>query len=141
MTYFYVNFVPMKRSRNIFYLDDDTDDLDYFKEGAERLGHHVTLYSKGQELIQDLKVQKSLPDIIFLDVHMPILDGKEILILLKNTPAFKSIPVVMISGAYPKKLVKYLLDNGANHLMKKPTANMQFALQEALDEIFLSKSK
>lgn len=127
----------MKKFKKISYLDDDNDDLDYFKEGAENLGHHVTLYSKGQELIQDLKTQSNIPDIIFLDVHMPILDGKEILSLLKNSTEFQSIPVVMISGAYPKKLVKYLLDNGANHLMKKPTANMQFAVEEALKEIFV----
>lgn len=126
----------MGKQKKIFYLDDDRDDLDFFKEAGENLGHQITLYSSGEELMQDLKTQNYFPDVIFLDVHMPILNGIEILSLLKNTQEFSKIPVVMISGAYPKKLVKYLLSTGANHLMKKPTANMNFALAETLREVF-----
>lgn len=126
----------MGKKKKIFYLDDDRDDLHFFKEAGENLGHRITLYSNGEELIQDLKQTSDFPDVIFLDVHMPILNGSEILSVLKNTQEFSSIPVVMISGAYPKKLVKYLLDTGADHLMKKPTASMNFALAEALNEVF-----
>ncbi|HMI08716.1 MAG TPA: response regulator [Flavobacterium sp.] len=126
----------MEKTKIIFYLDDDTEDLDYFKEVGEELGHTVYLFSEGHDLLEELKRQEIIPDVIFLDVHMPILNGEEILILLKNAMDWKSIPVVMISGAYPKKLIKYFLDAGAAHLLKKTGTNLKAGIESALAEIF-----
>ena len=109
----------MNESMILFYLDDDHDDLAFFKEAAENLGHLVATFSTAQELLLTLHLEPQKPDAIFLDVHMPILAGEEILNVLKRSQDWGHIPVVMLSGAYPKKLVHYFTDNGANHLMKK----------------------
>lgn len=112
----------MKIARSIFYLDDDNDDLDFFKEVAESLGHTVSIFSNGNLLLEALHSREK-PDVIFLDIHMPVLNGEEILNIIKNSDDWNEIPVVMVSGAYPKKLIKYFLDIGVNYLMKKPHIN------------------
>jgi CheY-like chemotaxis protein len=111
--------MAMNTSQNIYYLDDDEEDLDFFKEIAEELGHKVRGFSEGRIMILVLETELDKPDIIFLDVHMPILNGQEILEVIKKSELLKTIPIVMVSGAYPKKLVKHFNDLGVNYLMKK----------------------
>jgi len=112
----------MKAPQLIYYLDDDTDDLYFFKDVAESLGHKVQIFINGSVMLQALS-RAPFPDVIFLDIHMPVFNGEEILNVIKKSEEWKHIPVVMISGAYPKKLVRSYLEAGANYLMKKPTAS------------------
>jgi CheY-like chemotaxis protein len=114
----------MKAPQTIFYLDDDFDDLFLFKEAAENLGHNVHIYVNGHEMLKALN--SNVPDIIFLDIRMPVFNGEEILNIIKNTDAWKKIPVVMISGYNPKSLVRDYLGAGANYLMKKPASMADF---------------
>ena len=122
----------MKLRQLIYYLDDDVDDLFFFKEAAETLGHDVITFVNGQEMLRTLS-KKPFPDIIFLDVRMPVFEGEEILQVIKKTEESKNIPVVMISGSYPKSVVQHYLDSGANYMMKKPDfGDMKSALEYVL---------
>ena len=109
----------MKKSQTLFYLDDDEEDLDFFKEVAESLGHKVRGFTEGRIMLLVLETEIKKPDMIFLDVHMPILNGQEILEIIKKSDTLSKIPIVMVSGAYPKKLVKHLSDLGVDYMMKK----------------------
>lgn len=122
----------MKKSQTLFYLDDDTEDLDFFKEVAEELGHNVRIFSEGRIMLLVLETEMEKPDIIFLDVHMPILNGQEILEIIKKSDTLKKIPIVMVSGAYPKKLVRHFSDLGVNYLMKKHHVH---DYKESLEEV------
>jgi len=125
----------MKKSKLLYYLDDDTDDLNHFKETADSLGQRTVTFQNGNELLYALRLHSQTSekaDIIFLDIHMPILNGEEMLNILKKSDDFKHIPVVMISGAYPKKLVRQYIESGANYLMKKYTGN---DLKKALEQV------
>jgi CheY-like chemotaxis protein len=108
----------MKKAKSIYYLDDDFDDLGFFKEITEELGHTVNVFSDGRKMLLVLDIQAEKPDVIFLDIHMPVLNGEEILEIIKKSDDLKHIPVVMISGAYPKKLVKRCADLGVTCLLK-----------------------
>ena len=124
----------MTKSKTIFYLDDDSDDRYFFKNAAGSLGHKVMVFHNGDDLLKALRESKKKPDLLFLDVHMPVLNGEEMLNLLKKSDAYKHIPIVMISGAYPKKLVRHLLDAGAEHLMKKtPVNELRAAIAEVIE--------
>lgn len=105
--------------KTIFYLDDDSDDLHFFKETAEELGHEVHIFVNGTIMLKALSKGKPLPDIIFLDIIMPVFNGEQFLDVLKKSPEWKHIPVVLISGAYSKGSVAGYLESGANYLMKK----------------------
>lgn len=122
----------MIHSKLIYYLDDDYEDLRFFKQVAESLGHRVLLFLNGHEMIE--KLRKAEPDIVFLDVHMPILNGVEILNVIKDSKEWSHIPVVMISGIYPRKLVSNFVKAGANYLMKRPLeSEFKTALRAVLE--------
>ena len=123
----------MKQFQSIFYLDDDIDDLHFFKDIAESLGHTVSTFVSGHQMLNVLDIQREKPDVIFLDIHMPILNGQEILNVIKNSENWKDIPVIMVSGAYPKKLVRHFMEVGVNYLVKKThTHDFKIAIEEAL---------
>ncbi len=123
----------MKESQTIYYLDDDLDDLEFFKEVVESLGHTVKVFLDGSKMLFILENIDEKPDVIFLDVHMPILNGEEILNVIKRSDNLKNIPIVMVSGAYPRKMVKNFMELGVNYLMKKPQANdYKTAVEEVL---------
>ena len=105
-------------SYHFYCLDDDIDDLELFRDAARSLGHTVSLFKSAPALT--IAIDRLRPDAIFLDIHMPMIGGEEILRVLKNTDRWKDIPVMMISSASPKKLVKYYTDSGACGIMKKP---------------------
>ena len=109
----------MKKKKLIYYLDDDFDDLGFFKEITEELGHAVKVFSDGRKMLLVLEIQEQKPDMIFLDIHMPVLNGEEILAIIKKSDELKDIPVVMVSGAYPKKLLQYCADLGVSCLVKR----------------------
>lgn len=123
----------MKASQVIFYLDDDVDDLYFFKDIAESQGHSVSIFIDGKEMLKAMAKLPQPPDVIFLDIHMPVFNGEEILQVIKKTEEWQEIPIVMISGAYPKKLVRQYLEAGASYLMKKTTiADLSSAVEQVL---------
>jgi len=124
----------MQTSKLLFYLDDDVDDLNYFKHIISDLGHRTEIFMTGNELLYALKHEVEKPDIIFLDVHMPILNGEEILSIIKKSEDYKYIPIVMISGAFPKKLARDYQKMGVDYLMKKSVgSDLKASLMQVLE--------
>ncbi|HEX8561583.1 MAG TPA: response regulator [Flavobacterium sp.] len=123
----------MEKRKRIYYLDDDLDDLYIFKDVAEELGHDVTIFVNGQMFLRALNTQP-LPDLIFLDIVMPVFEGEEIFHIIQRTEKWKHIPIVMISGHSPKSLIRHYLEAGANYVMKKPAVISDFrvALEQVL---------
>jgi CheY-like chemotaxis protein len=86
----------------ILWADDDVDDLLLMREILlkHRKSYNIVEVKNGKEALDYL--QKShedshLPSLIILDINMPVLDGKETLSIIKRTPAFQSIPVVVFT--------------------------------------------
>lgn len=76
---------------NVFYLDDELDLLDIFKEVFESTDVHIFTFNEAQKLLEAVKV--SPPDIIFFDYRMPGKNGDEVAQQISAT-----IPKVLISG-------------------------------------------
>jgi CheY-like chemotaxis protein len=126
----------MDERKTIFYLDDDRDDLYFFKNAAGSLGHRVSVFHDAHQMLRMLSRAIEKPDLIFLDIHMPVLNGDEILNILKKSEEFRHIPVIMISGAHPKKLIRHLTQCGADHVMKKPGTDLKGALEKVISMDF-----
>ena len=72
-----------------FLVDDDADDVSIFKEILREVNPSIALVSAadGQEALKFLKHQQdNYPDVIFLDLNMPRMNGKECLSELKKDP-------------------------------------------------------
>jgi len=112
-------FVNMKDGQTIYYLDINNQDLHYLKQIIENLGHKIFIYRDGHKMMQDLVKLETKPDILFIGSNMPILNGKELIVILKNSVQWNNIPVIIISGALPKKLQRQYLNSGVKHIMKR----------------------
>ncbi|MFC1850176.1 response regulator [candidate division CSSED10-310 bacterium] len=68
-------------------------------------------------------VRSELPDLILLDVNMPVMNGFEFLIFLRNSERFQNIPVILVTTKGRDKDVKYALELGADDFITKPIDN------------------
>jgi CheY-like chemotaxis protein len=98
----------------ILYIDDDSDDRELFKEALSEVTtkYQLQLASNGVEAMK--MIQEFLPDIIFLDINMPLKSGKECLAEIRKEEKFTNTPVIMISTSVNKIDVEETYQNGAN---------------------------
>ena len=98
----------------VLYADDDADDIKFVEESFSETTENVELVTacNGVDLIKYLEERKPLdpnPCLIILDVNMPMMNGKETLMKIRNMDRFKSIPVVLFttsSNEFDKNFAK-----------------------------------
>ena len=116
----------------ILFIDDDPDDTDLFCDAVNYLNSsdlfaspkediQCIVINDGCKAVELLPALEAVPDLIFLDINMPIMGGKECLIFLKNNPDFKDIPVVMLSTAFKDSESAIFKSLGAVECLKKPS--------------------
>lgn len=111
------------RQKLIMIIDDDHDDTDLFCEVAESLQEQCRCIMKSScdDALHYLKENFSeQPDIIFLDINMPRISGKECLAILKKNPLVKNIPVYIYSTSKEKKEKEAMMKAGADYFITKP---------------------
>jgi CheY-like chemotaxis protein len=126
----------------VFYADDDREDCELFREALQFVDPSITCITAldGREALAFLQHSKELPDYIFLDINMPVMDGKKCLIEIKKNPILKNIPVVMYSTTSDTNEIREYYKLGAHDFLIKPDNFNR--LCESLDSIFaLSKGR
>ncbi|HZV12190.1 MAG TPA: response regulator [Candidatus Kapabacteria bacterium] len=98
-------------------------------------GHNILLASNGEEAIA--LAEEQLPDLIIMDVTMPVLSGVETLARLKSDPRTVAIPVIMLTGYSAEKSIAEGLELGAEDYITKPFSPSELA---ARVEIILQRS-
>ena len=86
----------------IMYVEDDQDDQELFGELVKEIdpNHEIIFASTGMEALEMLKSDLlHLPDIIFLDVNLPMIDGYQTLIEMRKIERLRDIKVVFLSTA------------------------------------------
>ncbi len=103
-------------------IDDDQDDRFFFKEAlTEMLISIECLEAKGgKEALALLRKTEQLPHFIFLDINMPIMDGRECLKELKKDAKLQNIPVIMYSTSFTDKSIAEIQALGASNYLNKP---------------------
>ena len=86
----------MAKKAKILLIDDDIDFTDATKTILEASSYEVIIAHEGNEGLE--KAKEENPDLILLDVIMPIKDGFSAAELLKKDPALRKIPVLMLTG-------------------------------------------
>lgn len=120
--------------RNILLIDDDADELNIFIEALDAAGiHSRCTWAESTGHVLDAS---PLPDIIFLDLNMPIIDGFDCLKEIKANPAFTSIPVVLYSTGMNDELKEKGILMGAAACIAKAYSITELAetLTVLLDE-------
>jgi CheY-like chemotaxis protein len=112
------------RYSHLFIIDDDLEDQEIFIEAVKEVSEGIRCSSStsGEEALHQLAHQSNLPpDLIFLDLNMPKLNGKQVLREIKNIPAAKSIPVIMYSTSFAPRDIDEIKQIGAAHHLLKPS--------------------
>lgn len=82
----------------ILFVDDDDDVRETIADALVDSGYNVITARHGAEAWAHLESATILPDLILLDLMMPVMDGAEFRERQRNDPRFQSIPVVLISA-------------------------------------------
>ncbi len=107
----------MKHTPHVLLVEDDLSLSDAFSIMLTKQGYTVTCAFDGKEALEKLNIVT--PDIILLDLLMPIMDGKEFLKQFSNT---EHIPIIVFSNLDAKSEVHEVLQLGATRYMLKAWA-------------------
>jgi serine phosphatase RsbU (regulator of sigma subunit) len=102
----------------ILIVDDEPFNVDYLEQELEEADHDTSVAVNGQEALAE--VQRHAPDLILLDIMMPVMDGFEVLSCLKADPATRDIPVIVISAQNDLRSVVRGIQLGAEDYLPKP---------------------
>jgi CheY-like chemotaxis protein len=111
-------------SKHILLIDDDLEDAELFSDALDELGMEVVVdhFCDGTKGLAKLREKEiHLPDIIFLDINMPHIDGWDCLRELKSIAHVKKIPIVMYSTSSFDKQNVQARDVGASAFLTKPS--------------------
>ena len=102
----------------ILVVDDEPDLVETIRCRLEWCKYEVVIANNGQEGLEKAASEK--PDLILLDISMPIMDGHQMLERLKNTPDLKNIPVIMCTALCDKQDVVTTSSYGIVDYVTKP---------------------
>lgn len=125
----------LKPVKHFFIAEDDPDDQELFLEALKGIDERsvcVTAFD-GQQLLDKLANSLIVPDIIFLDLNMPKMNGKECLKLIKENSLINHVPVIIYSTSDDKNEMTEALESGAAFFLQKPSSFE--ALCRALSQI------
>lgn len=124
----------------ILLADDDQDDAFLFQEALDQVPveTQLSVAENGVQLLQLLKDSDTRPDIIFLDMNMPVKNGLECLEEIRGTAGYEQIPIVILSTSVAQYLWESAYKSGANLYIQKPTSFK--GLIEILKKCLLEKA-
>jgi CheY-like chemotaxis protein len=108
--------------KKILLIDDDDDDQEIFLAALSEIDISVkcTIANNGREALEMLNHSTINPDIIFLDLNMPVMNGQQFLLEIKRTKKLKEIPVIILSTTSHKATIELIMDMGAQQFFSKP---------------------
>lgn len=121
---------------NIVLADDDPDDRLFFKEAIDeiKIRTKLSLFNDGKQLMDYLMLSNIvLPEVIFLDLNMPIKNGMECLKEIRANPKLRELCVAIYSTSSSEEDIEETFVKGANIYINKPTSFN--ALKKAIEKV------
>src|SRR5215212_8092715 len=108
--------------RNILLIDDDEDDSEIFQAAVEKLDQPINciVLKNAGEALDLLRGNELNPDLIFLDLNMPGMNGQQFLLEIKRTEDLKHIPIIILSTSSHSSTIEITKDLGALDFFSKP---------------------
>ena len=138
-----------KGSQFIMLAEDNADEREFFQEALESIGtgFRLEIFKNGRELIAALNKCTDLecyPDIVFLDLNMPILNGWETLKEIRSEEQVKGVPIIAILTTSNSDKDKHTaFERGADAFISKPNSfdSLKVLIAKALNTDWTSKKK
>jgi CheY-like chemotaxis protein len=127
----------MRQPKTLYLIDDDTDDLDFFCEAVTNIDPSIICMraTNSDTALKAFKLHDvPIPDMIFLDLNMPLIDGRRFLAEIKMLPPYAHIPVIIYSTSSHARDIEETQQLGASGFLTKPYSLAE--LVEELNDIF-----
>lgn len=117
------------KSLSILLIDDDELERMKFKKVCKDISFPCSIVEavNGKQALEFLKEEKSLFNIIILDLHMPKMNGLELLENLKSNMEFKNIPIIIMSNSEDDSELKKCYDFGISGYFTKPVQYSKYS--------------
>lgn len=102
----------------VLIVDDEESNRMLLRDPLEAQGHQIFEADNGEQGMQ--LAREHLPDVVLLDIMMPLVDGFEVCRQLKNDPATSHLPVLMVTALNDRKERLLGIQAGANDFFTKP---------------------
>jgi CheY-like chemotaxis protein len=106
--------------RTILVVDDNEDSIFILKHFLKKLGYNIIIAKNGQEGIDKAFDEK--PDLIIMDIMMPVLDGYEATRKIRLNEDFKKIPIIALTAHASIVDKSKTFASGCNDYLAKPIA-------------------
>lgn len=114
----------MSRTPRVLVVEDEQDIAALIKHALERAGDaQVEIVSSGDTAVR--AATESIPDLVILDLNLPVLSGTEVCRILRSRPSTAGIPIIMLTARTAESDRVTGLDLGADDYVTKP-----FSLRE-----------
>lgn len=104
----------------ILSVDDSAATRHFIKKAIDVLGFEFLEANDGQQGLEVLRRENGNIDLILLDRHMPVMDGMEMLDVIKADDMFKDIPVTMVTVELERDEIQKAIARGAKNYLIKP---------------------
>ena len=110
--------------QQIFIIDDDVDDQELFVSALENIDKSLEckVAVNGHDALGKLNAKLVSPNIIFLDLNMPMMNGIQFLQKIKKEDDYKHIPVIIFTTSSNPRTVSEVKQLGAKELVTKPNS-------------------
>ncbi len=105
-------------TRRVLIVDDEASLREALRAALEIAGYEVQEAADGPEGLD--KAEQMVPDVVFLDVRLPGIDGFEVCPALKENPATKRIPVIFVTAVNEPGLQTRVVEAGGIACLTKP---------------------
>lgn len=108
--------------QKIVLIDDDEEDQEIFKTALSQISEMLECitFTDPRQALSQLFERGLEPDVIFLDLNMPIMTGQEFLTEIKKREETQGIPIIIFSTSSNPATVKLTKEMGAADFITKP---------------------
>jgi DNA-binding response OmpR family regulator len=106
----------VEKMKQLLVVDDESEICDFLKSFFEEREFEVRTANSGEEALRE--VQKLQPQVVLLDVHMPGMDGMNVLRQIKNQ--YPGVKVIMVTALETREKIEEAMRLGADNYITKP---------------------
>jgi CheY-like chemotaxis protein len=104
-------------NKRVLIVEDDNFVAEVYSTKLMEMGHEVTIAQNGEEGLK--MIREDVPDLILLDIIMPVMGGIEMLEELKKSEEWKKIPVILLTNVGEKDSIQKVQSLGVNDYLIK----------------------
>lgn len=118
----------MTSELRILLIEDDQDDIDLFRYALRTndVACELEIIMQGDQVAPYLSDYNNQPDVIVMDLNLPMVHGRDVLKHIKASRVFKDIPLMVLTTSSTKEDREYCYAMGANKFITKPTTVAEF---------------